>query len=120
MLVGVLVDSCGSWRVMEWLAGHVFCWGYAPRVPARSRALCAVRAHARIADADTTARLLAEAHKLTAEESPSPAAARGYAALRVPLVLLGGALLGGQNRPHLGVLALDATPRVNGNFAYVE
>jgi hypothetical protein len=46
-----------------------------PRAGAHTRALCAVRAahaHARIADADTTARLLAEAHELVAHESVSP------------------------------------------------
>jgi transcriptional regulator with XRE-family HTH domain len=46
-----------------------------PRAGAHTRALCAVRAayaHARIADADTTARLLAEAHELAVQQSASP------------------------------------------------
>jgi hypothetical protein len=46
-----------------------------PRAGAHTRALCAVRAahaHARIADTDTTSRLLAEAHELAAHESVSP------------------------------------------------
>jgi transcriptional regulator with XRE-family HTH domain len=46
-----------------------------PRARAHTRALCAVRAayaHAHIADTDTTARLLADAHELAARESASP------------------------------------------------
>jgi hypothetical protein len=46
-----------------------------PRADAHTRALCAVRgahAHARIADADTTARLLADAHELAGQQSASP------------------------------------------------
>jgi transcriptional regulator with XRE-family HTH domain len=46
-----------------------------PRADAHTRALCAVRAayaHARIADVDTTARLLAAAHTLAAQQSASP------------------------------------------------
>jgi transcriptional regulator with XRE-family HTH domain len=46
-----------------------------PRASAHTRALCAVRAahaHARIADADMTARLLADAHQLAAHDSASP------------------------------------------------
>jgi hypothetical protein len=46
-----------------------------PRAGAHTRALCAVRAaeaHARIADTDTTARLLADAHTLAAQQSAFP------------------------------------------------
>jgi transcriptional regulator with XRE-family HTH domain len=46
-----------------------------PCAGAHTRALCAVRAahaHAPMADADTTARLLAEAHTLAAQQSASP------------------------------------------------
>jgi len=46
-----------------------------PRAGGYTRALCAVRAahaHAYIGDPDMTARLLAEAHELAAQESPSP------------------------------------------------
>lgn len=46
-----------------------------PRAGAHTRALCAVRAahaHARIADTDTTARLLADAHTLAAQQSAPP------------------------------------------------
>jgi transcriptional regulator with XRE-family HTH domain len=46
-----------------------------PRAGAHTRALCAVRAahaHARMADVDMTARLLADAHELAAHNSASP------------------------------------------------
>jgi tetratricopeptide (TPR) repeat protein len=43
-----------------------------PRAGAHTRALCAAHAHARIADTDMTARLLAEAHTLAAQQSASP------------------------------------------------